>query len=136
MRQQNNSNGYCNVDFVFTLDPTNTSCICGIKVIFSIANIVPINETSEQNSNGYCNVDFVFMLDPTNGSCICGIKVIFSIINLYLFLKVYLPTSVLLTRCGLTCVVSLIFCAITCTVTEVAIGIVNASNKELQVCVW
>ena len=29
-----NSNGYRNVDFVFTLDLTNASFICGIKVIF------------------------------------------------------------------------------------------------------
>ena len=32
-------NGYCNVDFMFTLDPTNASFICGIKVIFSIMNL-------------------------------------------------------------------------------------------------
>ena len=44
----------------------------------------------------------------------------------------YLPTSNLSANCGLTCVVSIIFCAITCAVTEVASGIVNASNKELQ----
>ena len=37
---------------------------------------------------------------------------------------------------GLTCVVSDIVCAMICTVTEVASGIVNASNKELIVCVW
>ena len=95
---------------------------------------MPINETSEQNSNGYCKVDFVFSLDQTNAPCICGIKVIFYIINLYLFLKVYLPTSNLLAHCGLTCVVSVIFCVVTCTVTEVASGIVNASSEELQVC--
>ena len=47
-----------------------------------------------------------------------------------------LPTSNLLVDCGLTCGVSVIFCAITCTVTEVASGIVNASNKELPACVW
>ena len=28
--------GYCNVDIVFTLDQTNSSFICSIKVIFSI----------------------------------------------------------------------------------------------------
>jgi len=32
-------NGYCNVDIVFTLDQTNASFICGIKVIFSIVNV-------------------------------------------------------------------------------------------------
>ena len=31
---EHNSNGYRNVDFVFTLDLTNASFICGIKVIF------------------------------------------------------------------------------------------------------
>jgi len=36
---EQNSNGYCNVEFVFTLDPTNASFICGIKVIFSIMNL-------------------------------------------------------------------------------------------------
>ena len=35
---EQNSNGYCNVDFAFTLDQTNVSFICGIKVIFSIKN--------------------------------------------------------------------------------------------------
>jgi len=29
---EENSNGYCNVDFVFTLDQTNASFVCGIKV--------------------------------------------------------------------------------------------------------
>ena len=95
-----------------------------------------INEISEQNSNGYFNVDFVFTLDSTHSSCICGTKVIFSIMNFYLFLDVYLPTSDLLAHCSLTSIVSVIFCKITPTVTEVARGIVNASNKELQVCVW
>ena len=95
-----------------------------------------INETSEQNSNGYRNVDFVFTLDQTNAYFICGIMVIFSVMNLYLFENVYLPTSNLLAHCGLTCVVSVVFCATTCTVREVANGIVNASNKETQVCVW
>jgi hypothetical protein len=28
---EQNSNGYCNVDIVFTLAPTNASFICGIK---------------------------------------------------------------------------------------------------------
>jgi len=36
---EQNSNGYCNVDFVFTLYPTNVSCICGVKVIFNIMNL-------------------------------------------------------------------------------------------------
>ena len=36
---EQNSNGYCNVDFVFTLVPTNAPFICGIKVIFSIMNL-------------------------------------------------------------------------------------------------
>jgi len=31
---EHNSDGYHNVDFVFTLDLTNASFICGIKVIF------------------------------------------------------------------------------------------------------
>jgi len=97
---------------------------------------VPAFETLEQNWNGYCNVDFVFMLDPTNASFICGIKVIFSINNLYLFLKCIPSDLTLSAHCGLTCVISVIVCAITCTVTEVASGIVNAGNKETQVCVW
>jgi len=33
------SNGYCNLDFVFTLDQTNVSFICGIKVILSVMNL-------------------------------------------------------------------------------------------------
>ena len=33
------SNGYCNIDFVFTLAQTNASFICGIKVIFSTMNL-------------------------------------------------------------------------------------------------
>jgi type III secretory pathway component EscU len=97
---------------------------------------MPINETSEQNSNGYCNVDFVFTLDQTDVSFICCIKVIFSIMNLYLFLKCMPSDLKSLAHCGLTCVVSVIFCAMTCTVIEVAICIVNASHKELQVFVW
>ena len=36
---EQNSNGYCNVDFVFMLNQTNASFICGIKVIFSIMNL-------------------------------------------------------------------------------------------------
>jgi len=36
---EQNWNGYCNVDFVFALDPTHSSCTCGIKVIFSIMNL-------------------------------------------------------------------------------------------------
>jgi len=36
---EQNANGYFNVDFVFTLDQTNVSFICGIKVIFSITNL-------------------------------------------------------------------------------------------------
>ena len=36
---EQNSNGYCNVDVVFTLDQTNSSFICGIKVIFSTMNL-------------------------------------------------------------------------------------------------
>jgi len=35
---EQNSNGYCNVDFVFALDLTNASFICGITVLFSIMN--------------------------------------------------------------------------------------------------
>ena len=34
-----NSNGYCNVDFLFTLHQTNAFFICDIKVIFSITNL-------------------------------------------------------------------------------------------------
>jgi hypothetical protein len=48
---------------------------------------------------------------------------------------VYLPTSYFLSHCGLTCVVSVIFYAVICTITEIASGIVNASNKELK-CVF
>ena len=119
-----------NTDVKSNINKLNTNKRCQF-----LETIVPINETSEQNSNGYCNVDFVFTLDPTNASFICGIKVIFNNTNLYLYLK-YLPTSNLLAFCGLTCVVSVMFCATTCTVTEVANGTVNASSKELQVCVW
>jgi len=62
--------------------------------------------------------------------------VLFSIMNLYLFLK-FIPSD-------LKSLSSLWFdthsirylCAITYTVTEVASGIVNASNKEIQVRVW
>jgi len=36
---EQNSKGYCNVDFVFMLDQTNASFICGIKVIISIMNL-------------------------------------------------------------------------------------------------
>ena len=36
---EQNWNGYCNADFVFTLDQTNAPFICGIKVIFSIMNL-------------------------------------------------------------------------------------------------
>ena len=55
----------------------------------------------------------------------------FLVSRIYTYIEnVYLPTSNLLTHCGLTCAVSVIFCAITCTVTEVISGIVNASNKE------
>jgi len=36
---EQNSNGYCIADFVFTLNQTNTSFICGIKVIFSVMNL-------------------------------------------------------------------------------------------------
>jgi len=36
---EHKSNGYYNVDFVFTLDPINASFICDIKVIFSIMNL-------------------------------------------------------------------------------------------------
>jgi len=97
---------------------------------------MPINETSEQNSNGYSNVDFVCMLDQTYASFIFGVKVIFNAMNLYLFLRCTPSDLSLLAHCGLTCVVSVILCAITRIVTEVANGIVNASNKELQVCAW
>ena len=36
---EQNSNGYCYADFVFTLDTTNVSFVCGIKVIFIIMNL-------------------------------------------------------------------------------------------------
>ena len=36
---EQNSNGYRNVHFVFTLYPTNASFICGIKVILSIMKL-------------------------------------------------------------------------------------------------
>jgi len=48
---------------------------------------------------------------------------------------VYLPTLNLLAHCGLTCVVTVIFYVIICAITEVAIGVVNASNKEIK-CVF
>jgi len=97
---------------------------------------VPINETSERNSNGYCNVDFVFTLDQMNTPFICGINVIFSIKNLYLFLKC--------TPSYFKSLSSLWFdmrsiCYVLCNNTHIygsANVIVNANNKELQVCVW
>jgi len=58
-----------------------------------------------------------------------------SLIYIY-FYSVYLPTSNLIAHCGLTCVIFVIFCAVTYTVTEVSSGVVSASSKELQVCVW
>jgi len=36
---EQNWNGYCNVEFVFMLDQTNVSFICGIKVILSVMNL-------------------------------------------------------------------------------------------------
>ena len=78
--------------------------------------------------------DFVFMLDPTNASCICGIKVIFSIMNLYLFLKC-MPSD-------LKSLSSLWFdmrsiCYLLCkSAHSYRSGIVNATNKKLQVCVF
>ena len=36
---EQNSNGYCKVDFVFNSNQTNGSFICSIKVIFSIMNL-------------------------------------------------------------------------------------------------
>jgi len=35
---EQNSNGYCNVGFVYSLDPTNASFICGMMVLFIIMN--------------------------------------------------------------------------------------------------
>jgi hypothetical protein len=58
---------------------------------------------------------------------------LFSILNLYSFFKSIPSDLNLLARCGLTFAESFTFCAIKCTVTEVATGIVNASNKEKQV---
>jgi len=101
-----------------------------------LENIVPINETSEQNSNGYCNVDFVFTLDQTIPTFIFDIKVIFSIKNLYLFLKCISLDLRSLSSLWFNVRSICYFCAITCTVTEVVSGIINANNKELQVCVW
>ena len=97
---------------------------------------MPISETSEQNWNGYCNVDFVFTFDQTNASFICCIKVNFSIMNLYLRLKCIPSDLKSLSSLWLDMRSICYICAITCTVTEVASGIVNASNKKLQVFVW
>jgi len=66
---------------------------------------------------------------------VASLQFLVSRIYIY-FYNVYLPTSDLLAHCGLTCAVFVIFCAVTYTVTEVASGIVSASSKELQVCVW
>jgi hypothetical protein len=128
-----NNDGSKNTNVKFEINKVSTNKRCQF-----LENIFPINETSEQNPNGYCNVDFVFALDITNASFICGITVIFCIMNLYLLLKC-IPSDLkalsdLLAHCGLTCVVSVIFSAIPCPFTEVASSIVNASNKELQVC--
>jgi len=85
--------------------------------------------------NEYCNIDFVFTLDQTNASFICGIKVIFSIMNL--FLKCILSDLKSLSSMWFDMRGISYLWYNTCTVTEVASGvIVNASNKELQVCVW
>jgi hypothetical protein len=75
-------------------------------------------------------------MDQTNASFICGINVIFSIMNLYLFLKCIPPDLKTLSSLWFDMRSICYLCAITCTVTEVASVIVNASNKELQVCVW
>jgi len=101
-----------------------------------LENNVPVNDTLERNPNGYCNVDFVFTLKSNKCLLYCGIMVLSSIMNLHLFLKRVSSDIKSLSRCGLTCVVSVIFCTKTFTFTEVARVMVNASNKELQVCVW
>jgi len=36
---EQNWNGYSHVDFIFTLDPTNVSFICGMMVLFSVMNL-------------------------------------------------------------------------------------------------
>ena len=97
---------------------------------------MPVNETSEQNSNGYCNVDFAFTLEPTLAPFICGIKVLFSVMNLYLFFKCITSDFKSLSSLWFDMRTICYLCAITCTVTEVARGIVNASNEEIQVCFW
>ena len=97
-----------------------------------------VNETSEQNPNpnGYCNADLYLRWDPTNASFICGIMVLFSIMNFYIFVNC-IPSDLkslsslwfdMRSICYLLCTTSI--------VTEVASVIVNASNRELQVCVW
>ena len=90
-----------------------------------LENIVTIDETSEQKPNEYCNVDFVFRLGSNKCFLYLWHHGTFIIMNLYLFLiYIYIYRNICY------------FCIITYTVTEVANGIVNASNKELPVCVW
>jgi len=65
-----------------------------------------------------------------------GIKVIFSIMNLYSFLKCITSDIKSLSSLWFDMCSVCYFCAITCTGTEVASGFVNASNRELKLCVW
>jgi len=73
--------------------------------------------------------------DPTDFSFIFGITYFQYHGIVFIFLKTYISTSNFLAHCDLTCV-EFFFCALICTVTEVTLGIINASNKELHVCVW
>ena len=98
-------------------------------------NILPMKETSEHNPNRYCNVDFVFALGLNTCFLYFGIMVLFSIMNLYLFLKC-IPS--LLKFLSSLCFDMRSFCYLLCNNID-SYGssvIVNASNKELQVCVW
>jgi len=72
----------------------------------------------------------------TNASFIFGIMVLFSIMKLYLFLKCIRSDLRSLSSLQFDVCIICYLCAITYTVTEVAGCIVNAINKEIQVCVW
>jgi len=52
------SNGYCNVDFIFTLDQTKVSLICGIKVIFSALNLYLFLKCISSDLRSLCSLWF------------------------------------------------------------------------------
>jgi len=74
---EQNSNGYCNVDFVFTLDQTNVSFICGIKIIFSIMNLYLLLKSITSDLKSLSSLWFdmrmlSYLLHSNMHSYICG----------------------------------------------------------------